>query len=72
MWHVRGLFGVGRCSNSLIKELQFVVLCYLCDTHENSGISCSISYMSYIGQCDLYNTCFRLLQVWCTPGRQCV
>ena len=40
-----------------------------CDTHENLGISCSISYMCYIGQCDLNNTFFRLLQVWCTPGR---
>ena len=39
-----------------------------CDTHENSGISCSISYISYIGQCDLINTCFGLLQVWYTLG----
>ena len=43
---------------------------YQCDTHENLGISCSISYMNYIGQCDLINTCFRLLQVWYTPGGQ--
>ena len=40
----------------------------VCDTHENSEISCGISYMNYIGQCDLINTCFRLLQVWYTPG----
>ena len=39
-----------------------------CDTHENSGISCSITYMCYIGQCDLINTCFGLLQVWYSPG----
>ena len=37
-----------------------------CDTHENSGISCSISYMSYLGQCDLINTCIGLLRVWHT------
>ena len=36
----------------------------VCDTQENSGISCSISYISYIGQCELINTCFGLLQVW--------
>ena len=24
--------------------------------------------LSYIGQCDLHNTCFGLLQVWYTPG----
>ena len=41
-----------------------------CDTHENSGISCCISYMCYIAQCDLINTCFRLPQVWYIPGRQ--
>ena len=40
----------------------------VCDTHENSGISCGISYMSYIGQCDLINTCFRLPWVWYTLG----
>ena len=40
----------------------------VCDTHENSGIWCSICYISYIGQCDLNNTCFGLLQVWYTPG----
>ena len=32
----------------------------MCDTHENSGISCSISCISYVGQCDLINTCFEL------------
>ena len=38
----------------------------VCDTQENSRISCHISYMSYIGQCDLINTCFRLPQIWYT------
>ena len=33
----------------------------VCDTHENSGNSCSISFISYIGQCDLNNICFGLL-----------
>ena len=32
--------------------------------------SYSISYISYIGQCDLINTCFRLLWVWHTSGSQ--
>ena len=42
---------------------------YTCDTYENSGISCNISY---IGQCDHINTCFRLLWVWYTPwGSMC-
>ena len=27
------------------------------------------SVLSYIGQCDLHNTCFSILQVWYTPGR---
>ena len=40
----------------------------VCDTHENSGISCSISYIGYTGQCNLHNTCFGLLWVWYTPG----
>ena len=40
----------------------------VCDMHENSGISCSISYISYVGQCDLLNTCFGLPQAWYTPG----
>ena len=42
----------------------------VCDTHENSGILCGISYMKDIGQCDLINTCFKLPQVWYTPGKQ--
>ena len=36
------------------------ILCIICDIHENSGISCSISYMCYVDLCDLINTCFRL------------
>ena len=32
-----------------------------------SGIS---TVLSYIGQCDLNNNCFGLLQVWYTPGEQ--
>ena len=39
---------------------------------KNTGISCCIRFMCYIGQCDLINTCFRLPWVWHTPGRQCV
>ena len=32
------------------------------------GISEILSDFSYIGQCDLINTCFGLLHVWYTPG----
>ena len=43
----------------------------LCDTHKNSGISCSFSYINYIGQFDLNNNCCSgLPQVWYTPGGQ--
>ena len=46
---------------------------YLIVTHMKfRGISGIPSPFSYIGQCDLINTCFGLLQVWYTPGRQCV
>ena len=36
------------------------------------GISGISTDFSYIGQCDLINTCFGLLQVWYTPGAACV
>ena len=39
-------------------------------THEIQGISGISSDFSYIGQCDLINTCFGLLHVRYTPGGQ--
>ena len=40
-------------------------------THmEFRGISGISSDFSYIGQCDLINTCFELLHTWYTPGEQ--
>ena len=32
-------------------------------------VSGNCTGLSYIGQCDLHNTCFGLLQVWYIPGR---
>ena len=44
-----------------------------CVTHMKfRGISGISSDFSYICQCDLINTCFGLLHVWYTPGKQCV
>ena len=50
--------------------MLWVEQAFLCDTHENSEISCSISYVNYIGQFDLNNICFGLPQVWYIPGGQ--
>ena len=32
------------------------------------GFHVVLAILCYIGQCDLINTCFRLPQVWYTPG----
>ena len=42
-------------------------------THMKFRVASGIStVLSYIGQCDLHNTCFGLTQVWYTPeGSMC-
>ena len=39
----------------------------ICDTYEIQGSFRDFTVLSYIGQCDLHNTCFGLPQVWYTP-----
>ena len=60
-------------SHGLHHLVHYLVIFYIIVyvTHMKFRVVSGIfTVLSYIGQCDLHNTCFGLPRVWYIPGRQ--